>query len=189
MTPGMNAPRLATSSSPEEWARQGRHLFDRKKYAQAKHCFERALLPESVAIAEAYVLRERAESLSTESKAIKQHRKEAFCVAAEAFMKCSMSASRKRRLDFSRIGGNCYEKANELVLAAQAYYAAREFNKAVLCYRDASRFDEAVKIVKEEEAFIEKAVVENIIRLARIFYFNQVQSLPPASTERERKLR
>jgi tetratricopeptide (TPR) repeat protein len=33
---------LAHRSTPEEWARQGKYLFDHRHYAQAEHCYSRA---------------------------------------------------------------------------------------------------------------------------------------------------
>ncbi|KAE9400953.1 P-loop containing nucleoside triphosphate hydrolase protein [Gymnopus androsaceus JB14] len=168
--PGTNAPRLATSSSTEEWAVQGRHLFDRKKWAEAKHCFERALQPDKVAIAEAYLLREKAERSSLDTKPNIKLRNQRFCEAAEAFLKC-----------------NCYEKAGEFVLAARSYHTARRFDDSVRCYRKADHYDEAVSIVQTEKD-VEPSLAADTIRVAKIFYFNQVQSLP-SCPDRDKKLR
>lgn len=184
--PGTNAPRLATSSAPEEWAVQGRHLFDRKKWAEAKHCFERALQPDKVAIAEAYLLRDKAERSSLDTKLNLKLRNERFCEAAEAFEKCSRSATRKRMLDFVRISANCYEKAGEFVLAARSYHVARRFDDAVRCYRKADHYDEAVSIVQKEKD-VEQSLVADTIRVAKMFYFNQVQSLA-SCPDRDKKL-
>ncbi|KAJ3908266.1 hypothetical protein F5879DRAFT_367138 [Lentinula edodes] len=183
--PGTNAPKLATSSSPEDWARQGHLLFERKKWAEAKHCFERALQPENVAIAEAYCLREKAERSSLEKSNAKL-RNTQFREAAEAFYQCSRSAGRKRMLDFARLSGSCYEKACEFLLAARNYNLARRFNDSVRCYRKADRYDEAVKIV-QTETDVEPSLVADTIRVAKMFYFNQVQSLP-SCPDRDKKL-
>ncbi|KAK0475066.1 P-loop containing nucleoside triphosphate hydrolase protein [Armillaria novae-zelandiae] len=53
-TPGSDAPRLASSSTPEEWASKGRELFHRKQFSHAKHCYVRANLPILASIAGAY---------------------------------------------------------------------------------------------------------------------------------------
>ncbi|KAK0198135.1 hypothetical protein F5146DRAFT_995722 [Armillaria mellea] len=50
-TPGSDAPRLASSSTPEEWASKGRELFYRKQFSHAKHCYIRARLPILASIA------------------------------------------------------------------------------------------------------------------------------------------
>ncbi|KAJ3877376.1 hypothetical protein F5051DRAFT_453113 [Lentinula edodes] len=183
--PGTNAPKLATSSSPEDWARQGDLLFERKKWAEAKHCFERALQPEKVAIAEAYRLREKAERSSLDKSNAKL-RNAQFHEAAEAFYQCSRSARRKRISDFVRLSGTCYEKAGEFLLAARNYNLARRFNDSVRCYRKADRYDEAVKIV-QTETDVEPSLVADTIRVAKMFYFNQVQSLP-SCLDRDKKL-
>ncbi|KAJ3758111.1 hypothetical protein EV360DRAFT_83381 [Lentinula raphanica] len=183
--PGTNAPKLATSSTPEDWARQGQILFDRKKWTEAKHCFERALQPEKVAIAEAYRLREKAERSSLDKSNMKS-RNAQFREAAEAFYNCSRSAGRKRMLDFLRLSASCYEKADEFLCAARNYKLARRFNDAVRCYRKVDHYDEAVRIV-QTETDIEESVAADTIRVAKMFYFNQVQSMS-ACFDRDKKL-
>ncbi|THU96851.1 hypothetical protein K435DRAFT_754482 [Dendrothele bispora CBS 962.96] len=188
LTPEMDVPKLATSSTPEEWDKQGRNLFQRKKYAEAKHCFERAHLPERAAIANAYILRTKAQAIPPDTKANRQTRHQMFCSAAEAFDECSESASYKRRLDFLRLGGDCYKSGDELILAARAYQNAKQFTDAVICYRDISHFDEAIDIVKSEANSVDQDIVDNVTRLAKLFYFNEVQFLPSTSAERKKKL-
>ncbi|KAF9067282.1 hypothetical protein BDP27DRAFT_1328979 [Rhodocollybia butyracea] len=183
--PGLNAPTLATTSSPEEWANQGRTLFERKKWAEAKHCFERALQPDKVAIAEAYLRRERAERSSFDTKAGIKLRNHRFCEAAEAFLNCARSAARNRKLDFVRLAGSCYEKAGEFLLAAGNYHTARRFGEAVQCYRQADHYEEAINIVQNED--VDPSLVSDTVRVGKIFFFNQVQLLPPGP-ERNGKL-
>ncbi|KAJ4470931.1 hypothetical protein J3R30DRAFT_3531939 [Lentinula aciculospora] len=183
--PGMNAPKLATSSKPEDWARQGRLLFDRNKWTEAKHCFERALQPENVAIAEAYRLREKAERSSLDKSNVKL-RNIQFREAAEAFYQCSRSAGPKRMLDFIRISGDCYEIAGEYLPAARNYHLARRFSDSVRCYRKADHYDEAVSIVQTEPD-VEPSLAAATIRVAKMLYFNQVQSLS-SCPERDTKL-
>jgi hypothetical protein len=48
-TPGSDVPRLAVSSTPQEWEKTGRTLFTNKRYIQAMHCFERAGLDREAA--------------------------------------------------------------------------------------------------------------------------------------------
>ncbi|KAF5345183.1 hypothetical protein D9758_009704 [Tetrapyrgos nigripes] len=188
LTPGMNAPRLATSSTPEEWAKQGKNLFQRKKYVEAKHCFERALLPDRVAITHAYILRTKAQAIRTDTKADRQNRKRMFSSAAEAFRSSAKPASRKIRLELLRLSGDCYKNADELLVAAQIYRDARRFTDSVSCYRDVNHFDEAIDIVKKEANSVDPDTAAQVIRLAKLFYFNQVQGLAPTSEEHGTKL-
>ncbi|KAJ3997585.1 hypothetical protein F5050DRAFT_1750599 [Lentinula boryana] len=183
--PGTNTPKLATSSTPEDWARQGRILFDRKKWIEAKHCFARALQPENVAIAEAYHLRKEAERSSLDKYNMKL-RNAQFRKAAEAFYKCSRSAGRKRMLDFVKLSGSCYEKAGEFLLAARNYELARRFNDAIRCYRKVDHYDEAVRIA-QTETNVEPLLAADTIRVAKMLYFNRVQSLP-SCPDRDKKL-
>jgi hypothetical protein len=183
--PGTKIPKLAISSSPEEWAYQGMRLFEQKKWAESKLCFERAQEPDKVAIAEAYLRREKAERTGLDTKSNVKLRNLRFCEAAKAFLQCSEFAGRKRVLDFTRLAGNCYEKASEFVLAAGSYYAARCLNDAVRCYRNADRYDEAVDIVQSEQG-VDPLLKEDTIRVAKIFYFNQVQLLPSCSARNEK---
>ncbi|KAF9064527.1 hypothetical protein BDP27DRAFT_1425729 [Rhodocollybia butyracea] len=186
--PGTKIPRLAISSSPEEWAHQGRRLFEQKKWAESKLCFERAQQPDRVAVAEAYLRREKAERTGLDTKSNIKLRNHRFCEAAKAFLECSEFSGRKRMLDFIRLAGNCYEKASEFVLAAGNYYAAHCLNDAVRCYRNADHYDEAVDIVQNEQG-VDPSLVEGTIRVAKIFYFNQVQLLPSSSSARNEKLK
>ncbi|KAF5377115.1 hypothetical protein D9757_008781 [Collybiopsis confluens] len=185
--PGAGTPQLASSSPPEEWERQGHNLFDRKKWAQARLCFERAGQPEKMAVAEAYNLRQIAERISLDSKTARLERNAQFVKAAEAFAKCSKSAGPKRKRDFNRIAGKCYREGREFLLAAECFHAAREFNDAVRCYRKAERYDEAVEIVQNEKDKVDDSLAEDVIRVAKMLYFSQVQSLPSAA-DREKKL-
>ncbi|THU96852.1 hypothetical protein K435DRAFT_965733 [Dendrothele bispora CBS 962.96] len=189
LTPGMDIPRLATTSAPEEWAKKGEVLFHQKKFAEAKLCFGKARMYNHATIANAYLLRTKAECTEANSKLGKQNRLELFFFAAEAFMDCSKCASEKRRPDFLRLSGDCYKRANQFLLAADAYFSAGRFNDAILCYREISRFDEAINILQRERENIKPEIAEDIIRLAKLFYFNQVQVLAPATEEHEAKLR
>ncbi|KIK71556.1 hypothetical protein GYMLUDRAFT_33762 [Collybiopsis luxurians FD-317 M1] len=185
--PGTDTPQLASSSPPEEWERQGRAFFDRRKWAQARLCFERAHEPGKMAIAEAYLLRERADRLSFDTKAARVLRSEQFVKAAEAFTKCSQSAVSKGRLQYSKLAGNCYREAREFLLAAECYRTARQFDDAVQCYRKAGKYDEAVEIVQTEKDRVDPSLAADVIRVAKMFYFNQVQS-SSSSADREKKL-
>jgi hypothetical protein len=126
-TPDMDMPRLAMSSSVEEWARE---LFDRKKYLQAKHCYERATMPREVYVAHAYFLREQARTTQGgDTSHMKEGRRVAFVFAAEAFLTCPKQA-RKFTPAYYRIAGECFEEAPDILRAAEAFLEAREYNIA-----------------------------------------------------------
>lgn len=171
--PGSDVPRLAVSSSPEEWEKSGRTLFSNKRYLQAMHCFERAGLNREVAVSNTYYLREQARSMPiTNSKSGMLHRQSAFLAAAQAFVDCSGSAkSAKEKKAYLRSAGECFEQARDDYRAAQSYSQAEEYNTAVRLYRKCAKFDEAVAIVTHNRQEVDEEVAENIIGVARLFYF------------------
>ena len=171
--PGSDVPKLAVSSSPEEWEKSGRTLFSNKRYLQAMHCFERAGLNREVAVSHTYYLRELARSTPiTGSRSGVLSRQNAFLAAAEAFIECSGSAkSAKEKTAYLRSAGDCFEHGRDDYRAAQSYAQAGEYNTAVKLYRKCARFDEAVAIVTRNRQEIEKEVAENLIGVARLFYF------------------
>jgi hypothetical protein len=170
-TPGADVPRLAVSSTPAEWASKGRELFERKKYLQAKHCFERAFLPHKAASANAYYLREQARKTPVGGSS-SAHR-DAFLLAAAAFRDCAISETLKNKRTYFRVAGNCFEHVGEYRRAAQAYVDAEEFGDAAKLYRKAEMFDEAVQIVKMHGQNMSPAVVDSITDVARLFYFTK----------------
>lgn len=172
-TPGTDVPRLAVSSSPEEWEKSGKSLFQNKRYLQAMHCFERAGLKRETAVSHTYYLREQARStLNHGSKQSLSLREKAFTIAADAFLSCALSAATmKEKKAYLRSAGDCFENALDDLKAAHAYAEAEEFTNAAKLYRKCAKFDEAVAIVTDHRPFIELEVAENIIDVARLFYF------------------
>jgi tetratricopeptide (TPR) repeat protein len=173
-TPGSDIPRLAVSSTPQEWEKTGRALFTNKRYIQAMHCFERAGLDREAAVAHAYFLREQARATArhdSSKQVVIQYRK-ALCAAADAFLKSAESAiNSKERIIFLRNAGECLEKADEDVRAAEAYKKAQEYTKAAKLYRKAAQFDQAVAVVTENRSQVAEDVAESIIGVAKLFYF------------------
>src|ERR1700691_6117195 len=92
-TPGTDVPRLAVSSTPEEWADFGKSLFQHQRYVQAMHCFERAGMHREVAVANAYRLRDQARIIPSAH----DQREDAYIVAAEAFIECAVTATKEKR--------------------------------------------------------------------------------------------
>ena len=172
-TPGTDVPRLAVSSSPEEWEKSGKTLFQNKRYLQAMHCYERAGLNREATVSHTYYLREQARSTPTHSsKQSSSLREKAFVVAADAFLSCAVSATTvKEKKAYFRNAADCFEKALDDFEAAHVYAQAEEFTTAAKLYRKCAKFDEAVEIVTNHRPFIELEVAENIIEVARLFYF------------------
>lgn len=137
------------------------------------HCFERAGLDREAAVSHAYFLREQARTtIPTTSKQSVRQYQQAFCNAAEAFLQCSESAiNPKEKNTYLRNAGDCYEKAEENFKAAEAYNHAQEFTKAAKLYRKTAKFDDAVAVVTAHREKIDDEVAENIIDVAKLFYF------------------
>jgi hypothetical protein len=173
-TPGADVPRLAVSSTPEEWADFGKSLFQHKRYVQAMHCFGRACMDREVAAARAYSLREQARTMPLRNHHEDTRAKAAFLVAAEAFLDCALAATKEKRAYF-RIAGDCFVSHGDDVKAARAYLDGKEYTLAAERYRKAGLFDDAVRIIKAHGQEMPLKVVESIIGVARIVYFRDFE--------------
>lgn len=190
--PGGEVPRLAVSSSPEEWANTGRTLFSNRRYLQAMHAFDRAAMPREAKIAKTHYLRESARSIPLTNKESLVARREAFRDAARSFSECAQSSKGKEQKVYHHNAGDCYEQAGncgdnleDYGLAAMAYQAAREYNSAVKLYRKSDQFDDAVYVVQHHREEVDKELAESVLDVARLFYFRKkdfgyVASHPPA---------
>ena len=163
----MDMPKLAVSSSPEEWAATGKELFERKRYLQAKHCYERALMPREVMITDAYLLREQARKLPSGNS----RHLAAFLLAAQKFLSCAEAG--KNRIIYFRRAGECFETAREDLQATQAYLNAGDYDIAAKLFRKLGRFDEAIDIIDVHEEQMSRGVVETIKDVARLYYFRE----------------
>lgn len=177
-TPGGDVPKLAVSSSPEEWANTGRTLFNNRRYLQAMHAFERADMAREAKIAYTHHLRETARLIPPTNKENLLARRKAFRDAAESFLVCAGSAKGKEQKvyyhnagDCYEQGGNCSDKVEDYGLAARAYEYAKEYNPAVKLYRKSGMFDEAVNIVQHHRHEVEKDLAGSVLDVARLFYF------------------
>ncbi|KAH8101588.1 hypothetical protein BXZ70DRAFT_933981 [Cristinia sonorae] len=169
--PGDNVPKLATSSTPEEWAQTARTLFDNRRYAQAAHSFERAGLPRERNIAEAYHLRHQARSKTHASDGA---RKEAFLATAQAFLGSARAGGNTSDAQsYYRIAAECFVVCEEHGDAAKAFLSASDYTQSAQHYRKAGMFDEAVNVVQTNKENIAASAAEKILDIAKIHYFTQ----------------
>ena len=176
--PGGEVPRLAVSSSPEEWANTGRDLFSNRRYLQAMHAFDRAAMRYEAKIAQTHHLRESARSIPPTNKESSLARQEAFRDAAVSFLECAQSAKGTEQKVYYHNAGDCYKEAGncsdnleDYGLAERAYQAAREYNSALKLYRKSDQFDEAVHIIQHHHEEVDKELADSVFGAARLFYF------------------
>ncbi|KAK0207928.1 hypothetical protein DFS33DRAFT_393620 [Desarmillaria ectypa] len=173
---GSDAPRLASSSTSEEWAAEGRELFNVKRFLQAKHCYIKAGLPLLASIADAYELRAKARTVTGTSTQKVLERHSCFAEAANSFFACANATkagiNSKDSMAYLRISGECFEQADKKYRAAQILLQAQEYSHAAELYTDIGMFDDAVAIVKDHNDEMSLKVVENVIKLARLAYFS-----------------
>ncbi|KAF9014907.1 hypothetical protein BDQ17DRAFT_1418043 [Cyathus striatus] len=174
-TPGTDVPQLAASSTPEEWEKMGRTLFQNKRYLQAMHCFDRAGIPRKSFVAHTYYLREQARMMPDGgSRQDRITHQQAYIKAADAFLKCaSEGGNKKETIAYFRASGNCFERAQNDRRAAQAYYNAEDYSEAVQLYRKCGLFDEAVDIVMNHRGQVKLDVANGVIDVARLFYYQE----------------
>ncbi|TFK38654.1 hypothetical protein BDQ12DRAFT_96280 [Crucibulum laeve] len=175
--PGDKIPRLAVSSTPQEWSARGKELFERKRYSLAKHCYDRAIMPHEAAIASAYAIRDavRKQTTGTTRQAL-ERRQKGYQDAADAFLSCAEQESGKYRSEYFRISGQCFEEASQDMLAAWAYLKGQEYSLAARAFRKVGMFDEAVEIVREHEMEMEPHVVQNVKDVARLVYSSRQET-------------
>jgi hypothetical protein len=166
--PGTEVPQLAVKSTPQEWADSGRSLFENKRYLQAMHCFERAVLPREMAVANAYYLRECARNILSDSGG----RANAFRIAAEAFLGSAM-ASTNMKLRYFLIAGDCFERGSDDRQAAKAYFDGEDYTKAAQLYSKNGMFDQAVEVIRVHRDRMDQSTVEQVNRVAGLFYFKE----------------
>ncbi|KAJ8084867.1 hypothetical protein PM082_003644 [Marasmius tenuissimus] len=179
MTPGVDAPQLASSSTPEEWVVRGKQFFHLKKYREARQCFERAKKPNYVLMAEAYMTYD----LATGAKP-GPRRKAAFHSAAAAFRRCS-ETFKTRHLEYLRLSARCFREAQEFQEAAELLLEIRYYGEAVECYLEVSMFDEAVKIVLGYRDQLESSLADKTIKKAKFYYLSSADSLPSSDPQRK----
>ncbi|TBU23105.1 hypothetical protein BD311DRAFT_674657 [Dichomitus squalens] len=172
-TPGTDVPRLAMSSTAEDWAKTALSLFNNRRYMQAMHCYERAGLSRERAVANAYYLRELARTRPI-SRGDTSSRVSAFLAAAHAFVASAQKAVTEKSA-YYRIAAQCYVDAGSDYEAAWAYAQATEYTLAAQYYRKAGKFEEAVEIIKTHKDRMQPEVVESIVDVSRLYFLREKQ--------------
>ncbi|PCH33046.1 hypothetical protein WOLCODRAFT_62498 [Wolfiporia cocos MD-104 SS10] len=168
--PDSNVPRLATSSTPEEWAKTALALFNNKRYMQAEHCYERASMPREKAVAHAYYLREKARNTPLQPRDNNEERTTVFIDAADAFWNSAESkdAGAREKRAYYRIAAECYSMGGDDGKAGDAYRRASEFTLSAKSYRKAGEFEQAVDVVTTHRSDVDENVAESIIDVSRL---------------------
>ncbi|KAF9230331.1 hypothetical protein BU15DRAFT_83761 [Melanogaster broomeanus] len=178
-TPGTDVPHLAVSSTPEEWEDFGRSLFQHKRYTQAIHCFERAALPHEVKVSEAYYLRELARASVGVASPVKQQ--DAFRTAAKAFVDCGANRyhQTRERLQYYRNAADCYVRAGDDCLAADAYVDAEEYELAAKRYRKVGNFGKTLQLVNTHSGKMVQESADDLLMVCRLYYCKDKQETRP----------
>ena len=175
-TPGTDIPRLAVSSTPEEWKAFGHDLFKHKRYPQAMHCFTRASRPWMAAICEAFQLREVARAkVGVAPLKVQQ---DAFLTAADAFVAVARAndappngaPSVKDKLQYYRNAADCYVRASDHRKAADAYLGAHEYDLAARGFRKVGLFDKMLEVLDKHFQKIPSESSEELYTVCRLFY-------------------
>ena len=146
-------------------------MFFSKRYDEASVAFKRAERPHEAAICNAYLLREKARSLSTTTGT---HRKNAFIEAAIAFTACAQAAPQKleeEKRAYYRNAGECFSEGRKLNEAGESYVKAGEYALAAQTYRKGGHFDEMVEVLRQYKDSIDSKAVCRLTQVAQMYYF------------------
>ena len=146
-------------------------MFLNKRYAQASVAFLRAGRNREAAICDAYLLREKARSISTTANAA---RIQAFITTAKAFITCAQDSPSKQvneRLAYYGIAGECYSEARDLKNAGDSYRMAKQYAAAARTYREGGYFDEMVEVITLHAEALDSGLLERLTKVAQMYYF------------------
>ena len=153
-------------------------MFHSKRYAQASIAFQRAGCPHEVAVCDAYVLREKAQSQPSTAGA---PRERAFIEAATAFNTCARTAPPELVDEdirtYYKIAGECFSDGHKLDEAGKSFVEAGEYTLAAGVYRKGGHFDEMVEVLRLHGSSIDSSVVRRLTEVARMFYFKASRGL------------
>jgi len=146
-------------------------MFLNKRYAEASVAFLKAGRNREAAISDAYLLREKALSISTTAGAA---RIQAFIIAANAFSKCAEDFPSKQvneRRTYYRIAGECYSETHNLKNAGDSYRMAEQYPAAVHAYRKGGYIDEMVGVITKHRNALDSDLLHRSTTVSRAYYF------------------
>jgi hypothetical protein len=149
-------------------------------------CFQKASLHREAGVANAYYLRDQAQTTPSGQVNNLRH-KRAFLIAAEAFVDCASSAALDSEKPFYyRSAAQCFEHSGKYHEAGRYYIIAEEFDTAAQLFCDKGIFDQATQVLKEYADKINKKVDKGIRTACGLHYFSRqdisyVFQLQPAS--------
>jgi len=156
-------------------------MFLNKHYAQASVAFLRAGRNREAKICDAYLLREKARSISTTANVA---RIQAFITAANAFTNCARGSPPKQvneRLAYYRTAGECYLEARDLKNAGDSYRMIEQYDTAVRTYWEGGCVDEMVEVITQHGDALDGDLLERLTRVARMYYFKVHSNSHPVS--------
>ncbi|KAG8957107.1 hypothetical protein FRC00_004466, partial [Tulasnella sp. 408] len=163
---GEAIPMIGVSNREEEWAEQAQQYFAKNLFSEAAFCFQRALMPWWMAIAQTYKDRQEAIRLTEKDSS----RLSKFSDVAQTFNQLAQEGQSKEDEESVRLlfanAGECYAVVEDHLSAAVAFLNARKYTATAHHYRMAGLFDEAVDIAKRYP--IDPEVAENIIYTAKV---------------------
>ena len=146
-------------------------MFLNKRYAQASVAFLKAGRKREVAICDAYLLREKARSISITAGTARIH---AFIIAANAFITCAQDSPQKQvkeRLAYYGTAGECYSEARDLKNAGDSYRMAEQYAAAARTYREGGYFDDLAEVITQHGNAIENGLLERLTKVTQMYYF------------------
>ncbi|KAH8834693.1 hypothetical protein DL96DRAFT_1488848 [Flagelloscypha sp. PMI_526] len=175
-TPDTDVARLQVSSTSEEWgqAQQAWTMFKKELWLQAMYCFERAGNVREATICKAYHLVKKAEDSPIPNVAQEKGKhQQAYQLAADAFFQCALleGNSVTERREYYRNAAQMLKSIGDHKGAADTFILATDYGDAADVYRSAGMFDDLVQIVLRYRDSMELPLVENLLDLSRLFYF------------------
>ncbi|KAF9642213.1 P-loop containing nucleoside triphosphate hydrolase protein, partial [Thelephora ganbajun] len=173
-SPTAEMPRLAVTSTPEEWAETGRTMFHNEHYEEASVAFLRAGGDREAQICKAYLLRQKARLISATASTA---RTQAFVTAASAFSSCAQSSTSKQpkeRLTCYGAAGECYSEARDLKNAGYSYRMAERYDEAACSYQEGGYVDEMVEVITQHKKSLDSDLLERLMIVAQTYYFKRL---------------
>lgn len=146
-------------------------MFFSKCYAQASAAFLRAGRKREAEICDAYLLRDKAQLVSTTTS---NTRKQAFMTAANAFTTCAQGSPSKQvneRLAYYRTAGECYSQAHDLKNAGDSYQMANQYTAAACAYQKGGHFDKLLGVIIQHGDVLDSGLVEGLTTATQLYYF------------------